>query len=715
MPDRKKWLSKTKDIFRSGRKKKKDDNPQGDSGASSPSAISATDLIPAPRTSAPASEPAKITSVTAIIAQSSLGQIVPPVSQSLVPTAASPALSALPAVSPTAEPSTLGADTWRRAYEIVRAREPELMEDYRRHLASLQANASAHADLSTPRSVECIMEQLLEHREKKQWRVSLLGRDIKIREQVEKLAKFLVWSDSVVKNALSAQPHAALAWSGVSLLLPLLTSGTTQNEAMLKGFNSITELQMYWRICEEAYLQSEHRKSYRELVRPLSELYARVIEYQARAICHLSSAQLSRAWQNVAGWNDWDAKAQDVDKQSKTCKDYVSHSQAEKITEHWSCQLQEMQQSRTILQEIRQALDNGGRQTQTNYKDQKERDLLQVLASEYEDHKNFNPQRVEGTCEWFFNDDRFLQWRDSRKSSLLWVSAGPGCGKSVLSRALIDEHRLSTNITTSTICYFFFKDGDERRMRSTNSLCAILHQLLTQNLSGSTLIGNALPSHKHYGNGLAQNFSELWRIIVECAGSSDTEEVICILDALDECEKNSREQLIGKLKDFYRGQHNVSRSKLKFLITSRPYDDLEAYFGGFSATNYLRFDGDDKSADISREINLVIDERVNKVLARSTSDAQRKLSDRLKSMENRTYLWLYLIFDIIEEKLSWFTKLSSIEELLSEIPSRVSEAYEKILSRSPDEAHTEILLRIILGSVPFPCSTRVRPMATRWI
>jgi hypothetical protein len=53
----------------------------------------------------------------------------------------------------------------------------------------------------------------------------------------------------------------------------------------------------------------------------------------------------------------------------------------------------------------------------------------------------------------------FLEWRDSKHSRLLWVSAGPGCGKSVLSRSLIDERRVCTNAMASTVCLFFFKDG----------------------------------------------------------------------------------------------------------------------------------------------------------------------------------------------------------------------------------------------------------------
>lgn len=142
----------------------------------------------------------------------------------------------------------------------------------------------------------------------------------------------------------------------------------------------------------------------------------------------------------MAGWNDWDGKAKDIDDRSERCKSCISNLYKQEIRKRWDCQLQEMQQSRAILDAIRRTFEDGGRQTQRNYEDQKERDLLQDLASDYEGYKDFNPQRVEGTCEWFFNDDRYLKWRDSSISSLLWVSAGPGCGKSVLSRALIDEH-----------------------------------------------------------------------------------------------------------------------------------------------------------------------------------------------------------------------------------------------------------------------------------
>ena len=112
-------------------------------------------------------------------------------------------------------------DPWMQAYQILEARQPKLTADFRKHLASLQGGTASSADLSSPSFVKAVIENLLGSREDKQWSVSLLSKDIKIRQQAEKLVKFFLWTDPFIQKAVSAQPHAALAWCGVSLLLPV--------------------------------------------------------------------------------------------------------------------------------------------------------------------------------------------------------------------------------------------------------------------------------------------------------------------------------------------------------------------------------------------------------------------------------------------------------------------------------------------------------------
>ena len=441
------------------------------------------------------------------------------------------------------------------------------------------------------------------------------------------------------------------------------------------------------------------------------KLYSLVFAYQAYVICHLSKAQHSRAWKNLTSPNFWSNKLEDIDGLNKNCGRLIDASREREIQQNRDSQLQELQRLRIVQENILQSNEEDRR-------DEKETKLLQdlaVAAGDYKRDKNLNPHRVDGTCEWFLTDERFCKWRDSKSPSLLWVSAGPGCGKSVLSKSLIDDGQLATCVTTitftsssidavtsreSTVCYFFFKDGGDGHMDSAHALCALLHQLFTYpSISG--LIKYALQSHREHGATLTRKFSELWRILSDCVTSPDAGEIICVLDALDECKKDSRQDFIKTLKEFYSRSERLSIPSLKFrfLVTSRPYPDLESSFQKFRTTTaYLRFDGDEKSEQIRREIDLVIDARLQDITDGFTANDQQKISERLKSMDHRTYLWLHLTLNIIEESPTEFGKRSDIEKLLSHLPSQVSDAYERILSRSTDAPRTKILLRIMLAA-----------------
>jgi hypothetical protein len=483
---------------------------------------------------------------------------------------------------------------------------------------------------------------------------------------------------------------------------------------MLKGFNAIGDLQVYWHVCEESYIKAGHRGDYEPLAEPLAKLYSYIIEYQARSICYLSASQHSRAWKSITDSNNWSGILEKIDKQDQICRDIIGPIEAKRTRDAANAQLLQIRESQNILNNIREILKEGSEETRKFHESKAERELLRDLASAFtessrnndlswnqesglESYKNLNSERVPGTCEWFYSDEKFRKWRTTDAANLLWVSAGPGFGKSVLSRALIDEDRLSINVTTSKVCYFFFRDGDKRRMYSTNALCALLYQLFDQDHTGS-LIQQALRKHRNLGSSLSKDFFGLWKILEDCSKLPEAGEIVCLLDALDECDRASSEQLVNTLKDFYCSPEVKSSSKLKFLITSREYDYLSTLFDKFSPTAYLQFDGNDRSGDINCEIDLVIDYRVTEILPYLTADDQRRIADRLKKIENRTYLWLHLIFDIIQKSPSLYSKRSKIENLLRTTPTELSKAYEKILSRSTNEELTEIILQIILAA-----------------
>lgn len=479
--------------------------------------------------------------------------------------------------------------------------------------------------------------------------------------------------------------------------IQLLTSATAQHETMLLHFDAINHVQIYWKAYQDTFPEA-FRVNNNGMVTDLVELYSHIFEYQARTICHLSSAQLSRGWDKVAGWNDWEGKASRVKALSEHCKSRMDIAQAKETQVKCDQQLEQMYKSRAALQQIYEVLEEQRKQQRTDVEDKQERELLADLAADHEAYKNFNPIKVENTCGWFLEDASFRSWRDSEESSLLWVSAGPGCGKSVLSRSLIDEWQLSTSAATSTICYFFFKDGDTRRERSAEALSAILHQLFVRDLTGK-FMSHALNRHKNYGKALATNFSELWNILLDCAATEDAGEIVCVLDALDECKEKERNILISKLKDFFSNTTQASHRscRLKFFVTSRPYDTIEQSIGSFLNSSCLRIDGDDHSTAVNKDIDRVIDAKIPELLSHLSEDNHRRISKRLKGMRNRTYLWLRLTFYIIEQNPSVYDRRSDVETLLNNLPDEHSKAYEKILDQKQSK-YTRILFQLMLAA-----------------
>ena len=83
-------------------------------------------------------------------------------------------------------------------------------------------------------------------------------------------------------------------------------------------------------------------------------------------------------------------------------------------------------------------------------------------------------------------------------------------------------------------------------------------------------------------------------------------EMVGILDALDECSESRRYQIIDTLSALYKSSTSSrSGSQLKFLVTSRPYFDIERRFVDI-IRNFLmiHLHGEHESEVIRYEINM---------------------------------------------------------------------------------------------------------------
>ncbi|KAF3391859.1 Ankyrin repeat domain-containing protein 50 [Talaromyces pinophilus] len=358
-----------------------------------------------------------------------------------------------------------------------------------------------------------------------------------------------------------------------------------------------------------------------------------------------------------------------------------------------------------LLEDIKEGQRKAFDQRECHHREKMERALTEnqrrchqaFKTSTYEQYKDINPNRVKGTCEWVLKSSEYRRWWESSSNDLLWISADPGCGKSVLAKSLIDEVFHASTPTVS-ICYFFFKDNDEQNSLAT-ALCAILHQLFGLQ---PHLLRYALPFWEKNREKIHQGVEDLWHIFMAAMSDPESVDTICVFDALDECRRSDQKQLIGKLQQYYT-KHRLSppRSSLKFLVTSRPYDEIEEDFQSIiELFPQIHLRGEEENDQIHDEISLVVKIRVSELgkqlKLKATTEA--RLEKVLLEMEHRTYLWLYLAIDDIRTMFK--DSLRPDQESVPLIPKSVNEAYRKILDRvTPrQEATVKTILRIIVGA-----------------
>ncbi|KAM6534930.1 hypothetical protein FALCPG4_004548 [Fusarium falciforme] len=321
--------------------------------------------------------------------------------------------------------------------------------------------------------------------------------------------------------------------------------------------------------------------------------------------------------------------------------------------------------------------------------------LRNLYKSLYRDAKDRNPRRVQGTCEWFTSHDRFQDWKDGKTCGLLWVTADPGCGKSVLSRYLVDD--VLQGSSSSITCYFFFKDDFEDQRSAAGALCCLLRQLFKE--KPALLQDSILTQFGEDGDKLLDSFRDLWHILVSASRDHGSGQIVCVLDALDECEERDRRLLVETLNDFY--LEKGTNTRLKFLVTSRPYVNIERGFHGVQTQLpmiHLRGEDQSESEKIAREIDLVVGARITQLCTKlQLAEPQERVMRReMLRKSNRTYLWVYLVFEVLENCAGHSS--AQIEEHIRNIPATVDDAYEKILSRSPDKNKARKLLHMVLAA-----------------
>ncbi|RVD83591.1 uncharacterized protein DFL_007975 [Arthrobotrys flagrans] len=194
---------------------------------------------------------------------------------------------------------------------------------------------------------------------------------------------------------------------------------------------------------------------------------------------------------------------------------------------------------------------------------------------------------------------------DEKPPRICYIKGRPGFGKSVTVACALT--RLSKPEKKASVCYFFFRKGDESTQTSRVALLSLTTQIFSEKFATTksemekfnTIVENAWhTADEKLADGMVNEginaaqgqlsmFSNnVLKKLVEDLSKTHRKPIYIVLDAIDECVDYEAEELVPWLLELARSSENI-----KVLFSSRDSLGLESLLGG---ENWNAGDDDDE-------------------------------------------------------------------------------------------------------------------------
>lgn len=305
------------------------------------------------------------------------------------------------------------------------------------------------------------------------------------------------------------------------------------------------------------------------------------------------------------------------------------------------------------------------------------------------------PNPVSGTCQWIRSHHLFVSWLKKGNNAFLWLTGHPGSGKTIMSWSLHkyfdDAHVRSCNVIT------YFCQNKNKQTDGRAVLIGLILQVINLHRS---MVRHVRLVFEMQGSSMIQSFSSLWRIFLRIVRDPKVGTLYIILDALDECEKTSCNQLLESISDMLSDSFQPMRSgaAVKFLITSRPL--LHDSYVNTKKALQPRISIDEDQTGYTEDLQLFIRERVDEISfsRQYSSDMRDFLYQTITSKADRTFLWIHIVLESIEKSL--LNSKNDFHKIMASIPEGLVAIYQRYLSALPPDHQDEAshLLKLLLAS-----------------
>lgn len=315
--------------------------------------------------------------------------------------------------------------------------------------------------------------------------------------------------------------------------------------------------------------------------------------------------------------------------------------------------------------------------------------------------KTLLKKRTPGTGSWIFQDRSFRSWLDGESSneikarSILWLTAGPGFGKSSLA-AFLANH-LGRTVTTGVA---YFSVDTTSNETDTSIVPALLRTVLDQLFAPDPITNEPhfeiKPSTiRNAGDFRPADIASYLSVLKETLREQNKPTTI-IIDALDQCPDNETTRY--QLEELFSAITGLPPT-CKILLTSRPHPWFEEKIGDVMAElpcpKFLT--KDDIKQDISAYVMTALDKVTDDKLCIWTDDFRDDLEGQIIERSEGMFRWT----EIVVKNLSTRKPKGDMDKAratLDGVPPGLKEIYQLALdniSEIEDEEEKRQVSRIL--------------------
>ncbi|MCJ1228298.1 Ankyrin repeat domain-containing protein 44 [Toensbergia leucococca] len=285
------------------------------------------------------------------------------------------------------------------------------------------------------------------------------------------------------------------------------------------------------------------------------------------------------------------------------------------------------------------------------------------------------PAQTHNTFERIQRHGMYKSWLESQKPSLLHLHGRQGLGKSVLSRVLFQNLGMRDR-NHSIVTYFSFSELDGRQ----NSAATLLTSLAIQLLSSKPSL---FPHVRHIYEPIKEKASwtkdELWIFYQSMLSTRDQFSVICIINAIQDCDDSRIQLLLGLV-----GLQDTLGTDVKILLTSGSQPDILKSLGLCQSIAL------EDQVEIEADLKIFVECGVSDLVKERPVFSKFQDEIEAKLCTGTNFLWVSLALSYLKSSTFQTTPRSIHKEVVG-LPHSVAEFVDRTLDGIPRWASRALL------------------------